>query len=338
MHPVSPSYSDRPLQETPADVTRLLHAMGPVPEFRDMMRPAGNRRRHHRGPRVAPHPTGRPCGQQARPRRRSAAGATSRDDRAGRWDEPGFARLEAALDRHFRWPGQHEFDNPATLCGVEAGQGVASFLAQVEHLDEGTDPARSHANRKKGVSPWLPCRGLPEADPGQALRSFALGCNTFALVREPSPSIATASFRIVSALPSGAAPRLVRKYPKYKEREDLPAERQGSHTSAKHFRGAASLRGQPPRLSRARRGLDSVALCRTVLPEPDGQGAARPPLAPPPSHVLHRPSMQAVPSSDYPTACCPSSTACTVTAACHPGQSPSRSASETVWSRAGMAP
>jgi hypothetical protein len=77
------------------------------------------------------------------------------------WDEPNFQRFKAALARRFPAAGEYIFRDLSASRGVESVKGVATFLARVDHLDNGTDPDRKESKKedKKAVA-LLAKRGL----------------------------------------------------------------------------------------------------------------------------------------------------------------------------------
>jgi len=69
-----------------------------------------------------------------------ARAATAENDA---WDEPNFARYEAALGRRFPLAATYVFKDLAPSRGSQAVQGVAVFLARLSALEQGSDPARA---------------------------------------------------------------------------------------------------------------------------------------------------------------------------------------------------
>ncbi len=187
----SASYSDKTLQETPTDATRLLHAIGAVPEIRDIMYAAGMtdddiiEGRELLLATLAEPSSSKPVVDDEAGKAQRAAMAE-----LDNWDEPNFMRFKAALERRFPSAAQYIFDDLSASRGVQAVQGVATFLARVEHLDKGTDPARSNSKKqdKKAVA-LLASRGLTEAERKrlQELVHVALGPADAPATTPPAP-------------------------------------------------------------------------------------------------------------------------------------------------------
>jgi hypothetical protein len=81
------------------------------------------------------------------------------------WDEPNFARYGAALRRRFPSAYAYVFRDLKASTGSAAVAGVATFLARIKALAEGSDPARSASVKDdaKAVA-LLETRGLKTAE------------------------------------------------------------------------------------------------------------------------------------------------------------------------------
>lgn len=94
------------------------------------------------------------------------------------WDEPSFARYGAALRRRFPSAYAYVFRELKASTGSDAVAGVATFLARIKALAEGSDPARSDSVKDdaKAVA-LLETRGLKASERKRldALVKLALG-------------------------------------------------------------------------------------------------------------------------------------------------------------------
>jgi hypothetical protein len=94
------------------------------------------------------------------------------------WDEPNLARYGAALRRRFPSAHAYVFRDLRASTGSAAVAGVATFLARVKALAEGSDPARAELVKDdaKAVA-LLETRGLskPERKRLEGLVKLALG-------------------------------------------------------------------------------------------------------------------------------------------------------------------
>ncbi len=94
------------------------------------------------------------------------------------WDEPNFTRYGAALRRRFPEVNAYVFKDLAPSTGTAAVQGVATFLARLDALENGTDPGRAGTKQsdKKAVA-FLATRSLDKAERKrlQGLVDVALG-------------------------------------------------------------------------------------------------------------------------------------------------------------------
>lgn len=94
------------------------------------------------------------------------------------WDEPNFARYGAALRRRFPSAYAYVFRDLKASTGSDAVAGVATFLARIKTLAEGSDPARSASVKDdaKAIA-LLETRGLEAKERKRldALVKLALG-------------------------------------------------------------------------------------------------------------------------------------------------------------------
>ena len=172
-------FTDETLEHTPEDVTRLLAAIGAVPEIRTafaiqnmtdddivegrtlllecLAAPAG----------VAPS-------KDTDAARQSRAASAELDA----WDEPNFAKYQAALGRHFPSAEEFVFNNLTASRGSQSVQGVATFLARLTALEQGSVADRGDTREldQQAVA-LLAKRGLDSAERKRlsALVEVALG-------------------------------------------------------------------------------------------------------------------------------------------------------------------
>ncbi len=157
-------FTDQTLERTPEDATCLLSAIAAVPEIRTILAANGMTNQDIVEGRnllmaclAAASPTTPDFDTDAARRVREAIAELDA------WDEPNFARYQAALARHFPAACEHVFQKLSPSRGVPAVQGVATFLKRIDALEQGTDPARSaNATRKedKQAVALLEKRGL----------------------------------------------------------------------------------------------------------------------------------------------------------------------------------
>jgi hypothetical protein len=184
------AYSDEILEATPERVTRLLTGIGAVATIRTLLFEAGMTDDDIRegrelllaclaapsAPRVA---TDTDAAQAQR------AAVAELDE----WDEPNFARYQAALHRHFPDAEVYVFNALSASTGVSAVAGVATFLQRVAALESGSDPERNATRKddKKAVD-LLARRGLHKAERARlaARVDVALGPT------DPLPEVPTA--------------------------------------------------------------------------------------------------------------------------------------------------
>lgn len=159
-------FSNEVLEITPERATKLLSAIGAVPELRTLMQQAGM----HDDDLIEGRTLLLDC--LAAPRgpnepRDTAAAANQRAAVAtlDQWDEPTFARAKAALSRYFPATCDYLFDNLASARGADAVRGVATFLARLQTLETGKDANRSaHAQNDKRAVELLAKRGLTKEE------------------------------------------------------------------------------------------------------------------------------------------------------------------------------
>lgn len=172
-------YSDEVLEETPGRASKLLNAIGAVPEIRTLMFQGGMTDEEIvEGGRLLvacwgdlPAPE-RDKDTEAAKRQRAATAELDQ------WDEPNFARYGATLQRHYPSVGAYVFHELSASTGSEAVAGVATFLKRLNALEDGSDPARKDTKKddKKAVD-LLADRGLSQKERARlaALVEVALG-------------------------------------------------------------------------------------------------------------------------------------------------------------------
>ncbi len=143
------SYTDETLNEAPADATRLLGAIGAEPSIRTSLHLAGMQDEdiiEGRNLLLAclAAPSASPIVTETEASRSQREAVVELDE----WDEPNFARYQAALVRRFPAQARFVFDKLSAARGIDAVRGVATFKARVEALRDGSDPNRT-ATRKE---------------------------------------------------------------------------------------------------------------------------------------------------------------------------------------------
>jgi hypothetical protein len=178
MAKIAQDFTDETLEHTPEDATRFLNAIGAVASIRAALA--------HNGMTDEDIIEGRNLLFACLASPMARAEADTQDARAQRaasveldeWDEPNFARYQAALVRHFPDAAQYVFGDLTASTGPSALKGVATFLARVQALDTGSDPSRG-ANKKedKKAVALLAKRGLNDTERKrlQGLVNIALG-------------------------------------------------------------------------------------------------------------------------------------------------------------------
>jgi len=160
---IEKKYSDEVLEETPARASKLLNAIGAVPEIRTLMGQGGMTDADiAEGGKLL-----LACwGHLPTPEREQDTEAAKRQRAAtaelDQWDEPNFTRYGATLRRHYPSAWEYVFHELSASTGSEAVAGVAMFLKRLKALEEGSDPARKESKKedKKAVA-LLGDRGLP---------------------------------------------------------------------------------------------------------------------------------------------------------------------------------
>lgn len=175
----APEFTPETLEETPARVAKFLLGIGAVATIRTQLAAAGMTADELlEGRKLLLACLAEP--------ERMAPIADSEDAQATRaalaeldaWDEPNFARYGAALKRRFPSAHAYVFRDLKASTGSAAVAGVATFLARIKVLAEGTDPARAEQVKDdaKAVA-LLESRGLTKAERKRldALVKLALG-------------------------------------------------------------------------------------------------------------------------------------------------------------------
>jgi hypothetical protein len=173
------NYSDEVLEETPERTTKLLSGIGAVATIRTLLHEGGmtddeiiEGRSLLMACLAAPRGSVAPQDTEAAQAQRAAVAELDE------WDEPNFARYQAALARHAPDAADYVFRDLSASTGPKATQGVATFLERIDALDHGTDPerARSKKSDKKAVE-LLATRGLTTKERARlgALVKTALG-------------------------------------------------------------------------------------------------------------------------------------------------------------------
>lgn len=173
------TYSDEVLESTPERATKLLGGIGAVATIRTLLAQAGmsdqditEGRDLLFGCLAAPRAPTVIVDTDAAKEQRAAVAELDE------WDEPNFARFGATLKRHFPDAGEFLFDGLSASTGVAAVKGVFTFLARLDELDNGSNPARQDKKKedKKAID-LLAKRGLDKKERARLreLTKVALG-------------------------------------------------------------------------------------------------------------------------------------------------------------------
>lgn len=164
--PDTPEYSLEVLEETPSRVTKFLLGIGAVAVIRTQLDQAGmsaddllEGRKLLLACLAQPERMGPDLDSEDAQATRAALAELDA------WDEPNFARYGAALRRHFPSAHEYVFRDLKASTGSAAVAGVATFLARIEALAEGSDPARADTTKDdaKAVA-LLAKRGLTKTE------------------------------------------------------------------------------------------------------------------------------------------------------------------------------
>lgn len=164
--PETPDFTAQTLEETPARVAKFLLGIGAVATIRTQLAAAGMTSDDLlEGRKLLLACLAQPEGM--------APIADSEDAKATRaavaeldaWDEPNFARYGAALKRRFPSAHAYVFRDLKASSGSAAVAGVATFLARVKALADGTDPARAEQTKDDAKAALLlETRGLTKGE------------------------------------------------------------------------------------------------------------------------------------------------------------------------------
>lgn len=162
------AYSDEILEATPERATKLLTGIGAVPTVRTLLFQAGMADVEiAEGRKLLLACLAAPAEPQQAQDTEDAVAQRAAVAELDEWDEPNFARYLAALRRHHPAVAEYVFANLSASTGVAAVQGVATFLARLDTIEEHTDPARQDAKTKKDDTKaveLLAKRGLDAAE------------------------------------------------------------------------------------------------------------------------------------------------------------------------------
>jgi hypothetical protein len=178
--------SDRTLEQTPARATNLLAGIAAIPEIRATMAQAGMTEADFAEGRkllvdlLSVPPNTNP---------QTSPATTQRDAlvEVDQWDEPNFQRAAAALSRYYPSAADFLFHDLAPSRGVQSVNGVITFLARVDVLEAGSDPARAAcADDDKSAVGVLAKRGIDKTERARIgkLAQIALGSDPPALTPE----------------------------------------------------------------------------------------------------------------------------------------------------------
>ena len=164
-------WSDSLLEETPSRVTRFISGVGGSAVIRTLLENAGMRDADvEEGTRLLTACLALPPAEAAK---RDSAGAQQQRNAVAAldaWDEPNFARYQAALDRRFPAVGERMFRDLTASTGAAAVQGVATLLLRVdgcEHAarngeDQKASDAVATASELFRDVPAAECKGAVE--------------------------------------------------------------------------------------------------------------------------------------------------------------------------------
>lgn len=144
------AYSDEILEAAPERATKLLTGIGAVPTIRTLLLQVGMTDDEiAEGRKLLLACLAAPLAP--REVKDTEAAAAQRDAVAelDAWDEPNFARYQAALRRHHPAVAEYVFESLSASTGVAAVNGVATFLARVDTIEKHTDPKRQDAKTKQ---------------------------------------------------------------------------------------------------------------------------------------------------------------------------------------------
>ncbi len=152
------------LEESPTRALAFLRGIARYPQIQSLLEPNGYTPEHHsKGWNLTLAAIGAPSATAvSAPVMTPAHQAMMTLDA---WDEPGFARIDAALETSF--PVQHAFlfaDGLAASVGAAAVAGVQTMLARLDTLTSGKDrPKASHKKDEAAVA-LLAERGIDKAE------------------------------------------------------------------------------------------------------------------------------------------------------------------------------
>lgn len=188
MAEIEKKYSDEVLEQTPPRASKLLNAIGAVPEIRTLLGSAGMTDEEiDEGGRLLVA-----CWAQLPTVRRDQDTEEARAQRAAtaeldQWDEPNFARHGATLRRHFPSAGAYVFHELAASTGAQAVAGVSTFLHRVDALESGSDPERKDTKKEdKNAVLLLAKRGLTKEERGRLAGLVQVALRPTATL-EPAP-------------------------------------------------------------------------------------------------------------------------------------------------------
>lgn len=165
-----PDYSDRTLEETPQRVTQFLTGLATDPVIRTLMfNKAGMSDADViEGAELLRATFNLPSGDRVHIESPDAQKRRFAVAELDAWDEPNFARIKAALDRHFPDQSAYVFRDLGPAQGFAAVRGVGTLLTRLDALERGSDAARKGkaADDKKAVA-LLTKRGITPALRGQ---------------------------------------------------------------------------------------------------------------------------------------------------------------------------
>jgi hypothetical protein len=106
------------------------------------------------------------------------------------WDEPNFARIEAALRRHFPDVADYVFRDLSPSTGSAAVQGVATLLGRLDALDQGSDPQRQATSKEdKAAVEFLASRKLDTTERARLKKLVDIALGPTAALPDPDQGL-----------------------------------------------------------------------------------------------------------------------------------------------------
>ncbi|AKV00959.1 hypothetical protein AKJ09_07622 [Labilithrix luteola] len=159
-------YSQEVLEGTPERVTKFLQGVGALPIVRTLLAQNGMTDDDIKeGRALLLKCLAEPADPRPDVHTESASAQRAAVAELDQWDEPNFARFGATLRRHDRSAHDYVFHDLKPAAGPLAVQGIATFLARIDALETGADPARRASKKADAAAAkLLESRGLTAAE------------------------------------------------------------------------------------------------------------------------------------------------------------------------------